>query len=138
MTWLAGKAYLYTNLLFLSESRAWELSWEPALSVCYYILGARTAMKLSAPLRFPEIYIADSLDRERTWRIIGSMKSLQFLWVRIAWPKQEITAREERRLMEPLCQVGELNCFEVSLPPVIGQEPPKGKEEHWVVLRRKR
>jgi len=75
---------------------------------------------------------------ERTWRIIGSMKSLQFLWVRIAWPKEVIGLREERRYMEPLCQVGNLHRFEVSLPPVEGNPVAKGAEEHWVVFRRTR
>ena len=46
--------------------------------------------------------------------------------------------REERRYLEPLCQVGELKCFEVSLQPVIGTEFKRVKEENWVVLRRKR
>jgi hypothetical protein len=75
---------------------------------------------------------------ERTWRIIGSMKSLQFLWVRIAWPKEVMGLREERRYMEPLCQVGNLHCFEVSLPPVEGNQVAKGAEEHWVAFRRTR
>jgi hypothetical protein len=80
----------------------------------------------------------DSARWERTWRIIGSMKSLQFLYVRIAWPKQETGPREETRFMEPLCQVGELNCFEVSLPPVFGMEWVKEDQEDWIAFRRTR
>jgi hypothetical protein len=102
-------------------------------------------ISLQLDFRFPSsIYFNeatpqnDSARWERTWRIIGSMKSLQFLWVRIAWPKKEMTVREERRFMEPLCQVGRLDRFEVSLQPVIGTEFERGKDEHWVVFRRMR
>ncbi len=103
------------------------------------IVSLQLDFRFSLSQYFSEATPQNDLARwERTWRIIGSMKSLQFLWVRIAWPKPEITVREERRFMEPLCQVGVLNCFEVSLPPVIGQEYARGKEENWVFLRRKR
>jgi hypothetical protein len=103
------------------------------------IISLQLDFRFPLSLYFNEATPQNDLARwERTWRIIGSMKSLQFLWVRIAWPKQEMTVREERRFMEPLCQVGELKCFEVSLQPVMGTEFAKGKEEHWVVFRRRR
>jgi hypothetical protein len=119
---------------------------ETLISFSNAIVPARfdSIISLQLDFRFPlSLYFSeatpqtDSARWERTWRIIGSMNSLQLLWVRIAWPKRLMTVREERRFMEPLCQVGELKCFEVSLPPVIGQEFAGGKEENWVVLRRK-
>ncbi len=103
------------------------------------IVSLQLDFRFPLSIHFREATPQNDLDRwERTWRIIGSMKSLQFLWVRIAWPKPEMSVREERRFMDALCQVGELKCFEVSLQPVIGTEFTRSAEQHWVVFRRTR
>ena len=139
--------YIDTATLLYSTNIFDFDSMETIIMFCNSVVPARfdSIVSLQLDFRFPssplfsEASPQSDLDRwMRTWRIIGSMKSLQFLWVRIAWPKQEMTVREERRYLEPLCQVGELKCFEVSLQPVIGTEFKRVKEENWVVLRRKR
>jgi hypothetical protein len=40
-----------------------------------------------------------------TWAIIGSLKALQRLWVRISWPLLKFSAIEEKRMMEPMWMV---------------------------------
>src|ERR1035438_3725976 len=37
---------------------------------------------------------------ERTWRVVGSMKSLQKLWVRMSWHRLEFSRSAERRVGE--------------------------------------
>ena len=141
LRYIDASRVLYSSNIFDFDSM------ETLISFCNAIVPARfdSIISLQLDFRFPlSLYFHEATPQndlarwERTWRIIGSMKSLQFLWVRIAWPKQEMTVREERRFIEPLSQVGELNRFEVSLPPVIGTEFTRGKDENWVVLRRKR
>jgi hypothetical protein len=130
---------LYSSNIFDFDSMETLITFSTA------VVPARfdSIVSLQLDFRFPlSLYFHeatpqnDSARWERTWRIIGSMKSLQFLWVRVSWPKTEMTVRQERRFMEPLCQVGELKCFEVSLQPVIGTEFTKREEENWVVFRR--
>ncbi len=131
---------LYSSNIFDFDSMETLIAFSTAVVPARFdsIVSLQIDFYFPLSLYFNEATPQNDLARwERTWRIIGSMKSLQFLWVRIAWPKQDIGVREERRLMEPLCQVGKLHCFEVSLPPT-ETEWAKGQEDHWVVFRRRR
>jgi hypothetical protein len=59
---------------------------------------------------------------ERTWRIIDSMKALQRIRVRITWPRAEPSGKEEANLLQPLLQIRHMKTYEVSLPPLTGNE----------------
>lgn len=53
---------------------------------------------------------------ERLWRVIGSMKGLQELWVRIEWHKDDVGFVKERMWMDELSMVKSLKTFKVELP----------------------
>jgi hypothetical protein len=68
----------------------------------------------------------------RTWAILGSIKSLQNLWVRITWPSLKISNALEQKILEPLWMVNRLRVYEVSLPPIFRISPAWGlNEEDW-------
>ncbi len=52
---------------------------------------------------------------ERLWRIIGSIKSLEKLWARIEWHKEDVGLVKERIWLDELIQVKRLKIFEVEL-----------------------
>lgn len=73
---------------------------------------------------------------ERTWRVIGSMKSLQEVWAWMSWHRLEFSPVEEARLIEQLHQVRQLKTFEVSLPALRGKEAKRKYEQLFHVVRR--
>lgn len=73
---------------------------------------------------------------ERAWRVIGSMNSLQELWVWMSWHRLEFSPVEEARLIEQLDQVRQLKIFEVSLPALRGKEVKRKYEQLFHVVRR--
>lgn len=74
---------------------------------------------------------------ERMWRIVGSMKNLQHLWVRIIWWRTDLTGAEEARYLSELLQVGKLKTFEISLPELKWKDPKeKDLEATFEVIRR--
>lgn len=81
--------------------------------------------------------MSDSERWERTWRIVGSMKSLSELRVFFSWPERNkvLTLREEHRFLEPLMQVQQVGRFEVSLPPYTGTMVVKEEPPYRVVRR---
>lgn len=52
----------------------------------------------------------------RTWAIIGRIKLLQNLWVRISWSRLNLSAAEEKVMLEPLWIVGRPKVYDLSLP----------------------
>ncbi|CZR57230.1 uncharacterized protein PAC_07120 [Phialocephala subalpina] len=79
----------------------------------------------------------DFLRWERMWRIIGSMKNLQYLRVRIIWWRTDLTGAEEARYLSELLQVGKLKVFEISLPELKWKDPKeKELEAMFEVVRR--
>jgi hypothetical protein len=80
---------------------------------------------------------SDSARWIRMWQIIGSIKSLQHLWVRISWPYEKIGARAEKRILEQLWMVDGLKTYDVSLPPVCGVEAD-WSDAPFKVIRRHR
>lgn len=74
---------------------------------------------------------------ERMWRIIGSMKNLQYLRVGIIWWRTDLTGAEEARYLSELLQVGKLTVFEISLPELKWKDPKeKELEAMFEVVRR--
>ncbi|KAE8450933.1 hypothetical protein EG329_005373 [Mollisiaceae sp. DMI_Dod_QoI] len=74
---------------------------------------------------------------ERLWRIIGSMKHLQHLWVKISWWRTDLTGAEEARYLSEMLQVGKLKLFEVNLPALKWKDPKDKKlEGTFEVVRR--
>ncbi|KAF8852622.1 hypothetical protein BDZ45DRAFT_694930 [Acephala macrosclerotiorum] len=74
---------------------------------------------------------------ERMWRIVGSMKNLQRVWVRIIWWRTDLTGAEEARYLSELLQVGKLKVFEISLPELKWKDPKeKDLEATFKVIRR--
>lgn len=78
----------------------------------------------------------DSARWIRTWAVIGSIKSLQNLWVRISWPYQKFGPTRERRVLGDLWMVHRLRTFEVSLPPVFGGVDVDWSDAPFKVIRR--
>lgn len=68
----------------------------------------------------------DSARWIRTWAVIGSMKALQNLKVRISWPYTKFNAAQEKRILQELWMTDGLKSFEVSLPPAW-----QGKDVDW-------
>lgn len=62
----------------------------------------------------------------RTWQVIGSIKALKNLWVRISWSHNKMSAAQEKVILEPLWMASRLRTYEVSLPPAYA-----GKEVDW-------
>jgi len=73
---------------------------------------------------------------ERTWRVVGSIKSLQELWVWISWHRLNFGPVEEARLLEQLDQVRQLKTFEVSLPALRGKKVKTRYEQLFNITRR--
>lgn len=74
---------------------------------------------------------------ERMWRIIGSMKNLQHLRMRIVWWRPDLTGAEEARYLSELLQVGKLKTFEISLPELKWKDTKeKDVEATFEVIRR--
>lgn len=142
LSYIEAARVLYSSNIFNFDSMETLISFSTAVVPARFdsIISMQLDFRFPLSEYFQEATPSnDSARWERTWRIIGSMRSLEFLYVRIAWPKKEmIRPREEKRYMEPLCQVRELNCFEVSLPALDGMEWAKGEEAHWVSFRRMR
>ena len=73
------------------------------------------------------------------------MGSLQRLRARISWPKEGLYDREEKRYLEPMWILTNMEIFEVSLPPLKDREREWGREwarEHeevpYRIIRRTR
>jgi hypothetical protein len=70
---------------------------------------------------------------ERTWMVIGSMKSLQELNAVIVWPRIMPSWQHELRLLEPLRMVTGLRTFDVQLVELTKEAKgvdPKVKYKH--------
>lgn len=120
---------LYTSNIFDIDSL------ESMISLSCAILSQRfdSIQNLQLDLRFSlSLYFSESspssdyLRWSRVWAIIGSMKALQHLWIRISWPRPRYSAMEEKRMMEPLWMVPRLRTYLVSLPPAF-----EGKDVDW-------
>ncbi|KAF7862752.1 hypothetical protein EAF04_007624 [Stromatinia cepivora] len=74
---------------------------------------------------------------ERTWMIIGSMKSLKSLRTTIIWPRKIPAWSHELRLLEPLKMVGGLgkDGFEVGLRELTKEARGRGKARAYEVGR---
>ncbi|ESZ98372.1 hypothetical protein SBOR_1250 [Sclerotinia borealis F-4128] len=74
---------------------------------------------------------------ERTWMIIGSMKSLQKLQATIIWPRIIPAWSHEMRLLEPLKMAGGLGkeAFEVRLRELTREARGRGKAKAYEVGR---
>ncbi|KAI9649384.1 hypothetical protein NHQ30_001959 [Ciborinia camelliae] len=74
---------------------------------------------------------------ERTWMIIGSMKSLKNLRATILWPRKIPAWSHELRLLEPLKMVGGLGKmgFEVRLKELTREARARGKARAYEVGR---
>ncbi|KAL2075685.1 hypothetical protein VTL71DRAFT_628 [Oculimacula yallundae] len=59
---------------------------------------------------------------ERTWRVVGSIKSLQTLRATIYWHKEDPGVVTERRWLDELIQVTGLKVFELELPGLLPLE----------------
>jgi len=109
-------------------------SMESVISLSCTILPQRfdSIQNIQLDFRFSlSIYFSESTPSNdsarwiRMWAVIGSIKALQNLWVRITWPYAKFGAGQEKRVLEQLWMVDRLGTYEVSLPPVCG------KEEDW-------
>jgi hypothetical protein len=70
---------------------------------------------------------------ERTWMVLGSMKSLQELSAVIVWPRVMPSWQHELRLLEPLRMVTGLRSFDVQLVELTQEAKgwdPKVKYKH--------
>jgi hypothetical protein len=120
---------LYTSNTFDFDSMESFISFSTAIlpkrfdSIQYLQLEFRFSMSLY----FSESTATNDPPRwERTWRIVGSMKSLQRLWVWISWHRFNFGPVGEGRLLEQLDQVRQLEIFEVSLP-TLKEKGPRGR-----------
>lgn len=73
---------------------------------------------------------------ERTWRVVGSLKSLQKLWVWIEWHRPVFRPVEESWLVDHLDVVRQLEVFDVSLPSLKGKEVKRSTELLFNITRR--
>ncbi len=113
-------------------------SMESLISFSTAVLAKRfdSIQHLQLDFRFSmSVYFSESTAQndpprwERTWRIIGSMKALQDLWVRISWHRLDFGPVEEARLLSELDQVRQLRTFKVSLPLLKGKTVKREHEE---------
>ncbi len=113
-------------------------SMESLISFSTAVIAKRfdSIKRLQLDFRFSmSVYFSESTAQndpprwERTWRIIGSMKALQDLWVWISWQRLDFGPVEEARLLSELDQVGQLRTFEVSLPSLKGRDVKIKQEE---------
>jgi hypothetical protein len=101
------------------------------------ITSIQLDFRFNISLYFSEMTASNDLPRwERVWRIIASMPNLQNIKMRISWPR-ELYASGERKLLDPLWLIDNKQTFDVSLPPLKGNEVAVTDDWPFRVIRRK-